>query len=163
MEIVKIELSKLREDPLNLRRHGVENLEMIKKSLREYTQYKPLIVDRNTMTVMIGNGRLQAMRALGWKEADCILVDFNEHEGLEVIDNRLNELSSWADRSIDEWLFEEKGVEWWGVDSRKAERLLKRRKAEESKEKPVEEKPKKQPLVCPCCGKPVHKVMEALL
>lgn len=156
MEIVKKKLSDLRLDPLNLRAHGNENIEMIKKSLVSYSQYKPLIVDAKTNIVKIGNGRFQAMKELGWKEADCILVDFDSHEGMEVIDNRLNELSEWKDESLDDWLLNSKGIDWWGVDSAKAVDLF---QLEKKRNRPKSDKPKKEKEipVCPCCGKPLKK------
>ena len=171
MEIQKIQLSRLHEDPLNLRQHGKENIEMLKKSLRDYHQYRPLIVDKNTMAVKIGNGRFMAMKALGWTEADCILVDFESHEGMEVIDNRLNELSEWNDADIDEWLMNEKGVDWWGCDLKKSLELLEKAKKEEQTQlseegekpkKPRQKREKKEHL-CPCCGKPLHRVKPIIL
>lgn len=156
MEIVRLKVSDLHLDPENLRNHGNENIEMLKRSLREFGQTKPLIVDSSSMVVKIGNGRLTAMRALGWEEADCILVDFSQHRGMEVLDNRLNELSSWKDQDMDRWLMDEKGVEWWGVDASKSLQLLEKEKKETQKAQ-MKNREKKSP-VCPCCGKPVHKI-----
>ena len=167
MEMEKIGIDRLREDPLNLRHHGNENIEMIKSSLKESGQYKPLIVDRDTMTVRIGNGRLRAMRELGWLECWCVLLDFSSHEGMEVLDNRLNELSEWKDDSLDDWLLNDKGIDWWGVDSMKSVELFEsKRKADrpapEKKDSPKASGKKASP-VCPCCGKPLRKVVPVTL
>lgn len=159
----KIGIDRLREDPLNLRHHGNENIEMLKRSLQESGQYRPLIVDRATMTVMIGNGRLRAMRELGWRECWCILVDFSQHGGMEVLDNRLNELSSWKDReSLDDWLANDKGIDWWGVDSAKSVELFEKSRKPEpapNKEKPSSTGSARKEHLCPCCGKPLKKVV----
>ena len=169
-EIVEIPLRDLKEDPLNLRRHGVENIEMIKKSLRENAQYKPLVVDRATNIVKIGNGRLSAMRELGWRTALCVLVDFDLFEGIEVLDNRLNELSQWKDPRLDDWLLNDKGVDWWGVDAAKSHELLKSELKRDRKERKGEggkarggAPRKKKVYLCPCCGKPIRKVQTVLL
>lgn len=163
MEIVKMKISDLKEDPLNLRSHGMENLEMIKRSLQTSNQYRPLIVDKFTNVVKIGNGRLKAMRALGWEEADCILMDFSQHEGMDVIDNRLNELSAWADDDLNDWLLNTKGLNWWGIDTNKAIDLSNlERKLERKKNQPAA-KASKEPPVCPCCGKPLKKKKVNLL
>lgn len=156
MEIVKIPLSDLKLDPNNLRSHAPEGISMIKRSLETNSQYKPLIVDEKSFTVLAGNGRLQAMRELGWKEADCIFIDSEKHEGLEVIDNRLNELSAWKDDKIDDWLLQNKGADWWGIDVKKSLDLL---KLDKKKNKSTDEKPKKEKKipVCPCCGKPLKR------
>jgi len=39
---------------------------LIIRSLTIFGQFKPIIVDKNTMEVKIGNGRLMAMRKMGW-------------------------------------------------------------------------------------------------
>ena len=165
MEIVVRKIKELKFDPRNLRHHGVENIKMIKKSLSENTQYKPLIVDSRTDVVKIGHGRLQAMIELGWKECECVMLDFSEHEGLEVLDNRMNELSRWDDEDINDWLLNDKGVDWWGVDSQKSQELLreeKRRVNSVTKTISVTKKEKKIPT-CPCCGKPLQKQMAVIL
>lgn len=171
MKLVKKLICDLKQDPENLRHHGTENIEMIKSSLLEFEQYKPLIVDKKTGIVKIGNGRLQAMRELGWKECWCVEVDFKKHPGLEVIDNRLNELSQWEDPEIDDWLLNDKGVDWWGVDLQKSLDLLKaekkrvssqKKKADSLEQTSESPKPKETPL-CPCCGKPLKKVKTVLL
>lgn len=162
MKIVKLKISDLKLDPENVRHHGAENIEMIKRSLQENKQYKPIVVDSNTMVVRIGNGRLQAMKSLGWTECWCVLLDFNGHEGLEVLDNRLNELSYWTDSSLDDWLLNDKGLDWWGVDSRKARSLQNKKRASEKKEESNDTKKESVPR-CPCCGKPLHKVTPTIL
>ncbi|MBP5458662.1 MAG: ParB N-terminal domain-containing protein [Clostridia bacterium] len=161
MKAVKVKLSDLKLDPENVRHHGAENINMLKKSLQENTQYRPLIVDEKSMVVKIGNGRLMAMRELGWEECWCILTDFSGREGMEVLDNRLNELSYWTDKSLDDWLANDKGVEWWGVDSKKFVSLERKARAAEKKESPEPPK-KKEILLCPCCGKPLRKVKSVL-
>jgi len=151
MEISKIKCSDLKLDLHNLRGHNEDEIDLLVRSLTIFGQFKPLIVDKNDMTVKIGNGRLMAMRKMGWTECDCILMDFSDKQGLEVIDNRLNELSSWQDKDLKKW-FKSKGNEWWGIDkliASKVERIV----ATPDKE---EKKTKKERL-CPCCGKPLVK------
>ena len=91
MEIKNIKLSSLKLDLQNLRGHSEEEIQLISRSLTIFGQYKPLIVDKNTMTVKIGNGRLMAMRKLGWSSADCVLLDWSNKKGMEIIDNRLSD------------------------------------------------------------------------
>ena len=158
MKPVKLKTADLKIDPENVRQHGIENIEMIKKSLLENGQYKLLIVDENSMVVKIGNGRLMAMRELGWEECWCILVDFSKHEGMEVIDNRLNELSYWVDKNLDDWLLNDKGLDWWGVDKKKSSILSRKEKMEHPEDEAEPVKKEKRPLLCPCCGRPLQKV-----
>lgn len=137
---------------------------MIKHSLQEFKQYKPLIVDEKTNIVKIGNGRLQAMKELGWKECYCILIDFKEHEGIEVLDNRLNELSYWNDEGIDKWLLSNKGVDWWGIDTQKSIELFEKEKKKHAKPSNHNKTKKdvKSPK-CPCCGMSLHRVQREIL
>lgn len=154
MKLEKIQIDRLKEDPNNLREHSVENIEMIKNSIKEYGQYKPLIVDKSTMIVKAGNGRLRAMKELGYTECNCILMDASD--SLAVIDNRLNELSEWNDDELNKWLKNEKGLDWFGIDIDLSNELLKLKDDTEKKEK---KQTNNQPKIklCPCCGKPLKK------
>jgi len=166
IEITRVRLSDLKLDLNNLRGHGEAEIDLIVRSLTIFGQFKPLIVDKATMTVKIGNGRLMAMRKMGWTECDCVLLDWEKQKGMEVIDNRLNEMSAWADKSADKW-FAEKGADWWGFDedmSAKVEKIIEReeKKSQKEQQKPEEkaeqtEKKEKEVPLCPCCGKPLKK------
>lgn len=109
------------------------------------------------MTVKIGNGRVMAMRELGWNECDALLIDFSDKKGIEIIDNRLNELSSWQDKEIKKW-WKEKGNTWWGVDKEIESKINKILTATESKEKS-----NKTEILCPKCGKPLQKKKRIIL
>ena len=161
-EIKKIKISDLVLDKNNLRQHTDSEINLIMKSLKAFGQYKPLIVDKNDMTVKIGNGRLMAMKKLGWQNCDCILYDWNEKSGAEVIDNRLNELSSWIDSNVNSW-FKEKGKDWWGVDQlieKKVEKLLKK---EEKKQQKQQKEKEEKVFKCPCCGQTLLKKDQLIL
>lgn len=170
MEIAKVKTSDLKLDLENLRGHKDSEIDLIVRSLTIFGQFKPLIVDRNTMTVRIGNGRLMAMRKMGWVECDCILLDWAAQEGMEVIDNRLNEMGSWVDKSINKW-FVDKGADWWGIDdetSSKVEKLIE--KEEKKKQKGVNDnrdekhvETKNEEHLCPFCGKPMKKKEQMIL
>ena len=161
LKIQKVKLSDLKLDLNNLRGHGESEIDLIVRSLTIFGQFKPLIVDKNTMQVKIGNGRLMAMRKMGWTECDCVLLDWQDKKGLEVIDNRLNELSSWVDSSINKW-FKDKGADWWGIDEEiapKVEKIIEREQKKKSKkeQKKQEAKQEKEQHFCPCCGQVLVK------
>lgn len=170
LKINKVKLSDLKLDLNNLRGHGESEIDLIVRSLTIFGQFKPLIVDKNTMEVKIGNGRLMAMRKMGWSQCDCILIDWEDKKGLEVVDNRLNELSSWVDSSINKW-FKDKGADWWGIDDEIAPKVEKIIKKEEKKKKKkqilIQQNNEKQKVVnqkiCPCCGQVLIKKNTILL
>lgn len=157
MKIENIKLSSLKLDLQNLRGHSEEEIQLLSRSLTIFGQYKPLIVDKNTMTVKIGNGRLMAMRKLGWTSADCVLLDWSNKKGMEIIDNRLNELSSWQNKDLNKW-FKEKGNTWWGIDP-----IIKPKIDKIISEKIKKQKNEKQLILCPHCGKPLIKKKRLIL
>lgn len=90
-------LGSLREDPENARRHPEKNMEAIKKSLVEFGQVEPLVVQASTGKVIGGNGRLRAMRELGWASAKIAVVDIDDMRAraLGIALNRTAELAEW--------------------------------------------------------------------
>lgn len=160
LKIEKVKLSELKLDLNNLRGHGQSQIDLIVRSLTIFGQFKPIIVDKNTMEVKIGNGRLMAMRKMGWSQCDCILIDWEDKKGLEVIDNRLNELSSWQDKDLNKW-FKDKGSDWWGIDEEiapKVEKIIKKsQKQKQQKQKIVQQNNKEIEKLCPCCNKPLKR------
>lgn len=166
-KIEKVKLSELKLDLTNLRGHGESEIDLIVRSLTIFGQFKPLIVDKNTMQVKIGNGRLMAMRKMGWTQCDCILINWENNKGLEVIDNRLNQLSSWNDKDLNKW-FKNKGADWWGIDDEiapKVEKIIKKseKKSKKNKIKQQNKSQENNSPICPCCGKSLIKKSRIIL
>ena len=67
--------SSLHLDPDNARLHPEENIEAIRKSLAEFGQDQPLVVQKQGRIVRKGNDRLKAARELGWKWIAALVVD----------------------------------------------------------------------------------------
>ena len=68
LSIRRVPLDSLHLDPANAREHGPENMEAILGSLKRFGQAEPLVVQKKTGRVIGGNGRLVAMKQLGWTE-----------------------------------------------------------------------------------------------
>ena len=100
-------IDKLREDPLNVRLHPEYNIEAIKKSLQEFGQHSALVC-REDGTVIVGNGRLKAMKALGWKTAWVIFVDDDTEKAIRrsIADNRTAELAEWDWEKLNKYIKE---------------------------------------------------------
>jgi len=92
-----VSLEALVPDAVNARKHGERNLEEVVRSLREFGQHAPLVVQRSTGRVLVGNGRLEAMRRLGWAEAWVFYVDDDNVTAVRraLADNRTAELAEW--------------------------------------------------------------------
>ncbi len=78
LSIRRVHLDSLHQDPANARQHGERNLDSIRASLQRFGQAEPLVVHKGTGRVIGGNGRLVAMRELGWEECDIVEVDVDE-------------------------------------------------------------------------------------
>lgn len=101
-----VKLATLVEDPDNTRVHPERNLEEIKRSLMEYGQVEPLIVQKSSNRVIGGNGRLAVLRELGMETANVILLDIDDLSArkLSVALNRTAELATWDFDRLEELL-----------------------------------------------------------
>ena len=96
------------KDPANARKHGNENLEAIRASLRVYGQRKPIVVNRRTGIVEAGNGTLAAARELGRTHIAAVYVDDDAMTaaGFALADNRTSELAEWDEAALEATLRE---------------------------------------------------------
>jgi DNA modification methylase len=90
----------------NARLHSDENIDAIMKSLAEFGQDQPLVVQKQGMIVRKGNGRLQAALELGWEWIAAFVVDENDVRAVAraIADNRTAELASWDETKLAELL-----------------------------------------------------------
>jgi DNA modification methylase len=108
LAIRRVALDSLHLDPSNARVHGEENMEAIIGSLKRFTQVEPLVVQVSTKRVIGGNGRLVAMRKLGWTECDIVELDIDDLQAtaLGIALNRSGELAAWDDQTLSKLLQE---------------------------------------------------------
>src|SRR6185503_7882142 len=92
-----VDVADLTEDPGNARLHDEENIATIIKSLGTFDQVHPIVVQKSGMRVIAGNGRLEAMRRLGWAKCRALLVDWDDErcKAFALIDNRSAEQGKW--------------------------------------------------------------------
>lgn len=102
MQVIKVKLSELVPDPKNTRVHDSHNIEVIKNSLKKFGQYRPFVVQKEGMIIRVGNGMYQAMKELGWTEADCEVKDITDEEAttLSILDNKSSDLSYFDDTKV---------------------------------------------------------------
>ena len=102
MKVERVPIDSLVLDPANPRLHPEKNLEAIKGSLARFGQRGGPLVVRGGV-VIVGNGRLQAAKALGWKEIDIVRADDlspTEAAALSIADNRTSELALWDEEEL---------------------------------------------------------------
>jgi DNA modification methylase len=114
-------LGLLFPDPANARKHSERNIEEIARSLREFGQHAPLVVQRSTNRILVGNGRWEAMKRLGWPEAQVLFVDDDNITAVRraLADNRTAELAEWDDDVLSallEGLGENVEIPGWSED-----------------------------------------------
>lgn len=96
-DAVLVEIFSLVPDSQNARVHNDENMNSIIGSLKEFGQVEPLVVQLGTNIVIGGNGRLEAMKRLNFKEVAVHFVDIDDKSAraLALSLNRTGELAEW--------------------------------------------------------------------
>ncbi len=102
LNIQRVPLDSLHLDPSNAREHGPENLEAIVASLKRFGQAEPLVVQKSTRRVIGGNGRLVAMKKLGWTDCDVVEIDVDDltATALAIALNRTSDLAGWDEETL---------------------------------------------------------------
>lgn len=73
MDLIKKKLNEITPYEFNAKEHPREQIEQIKKSIEEFGNNDPIAVDENGV-IIEGHGRLMALKELGAKEADVIVL-----------------------------------------------------------------------------------------
>ena len=99
----------------NARTHSAEQIELLRRSLREFGFVTPVLID-GAGNVIAGHGRIEAAKLEGIEEAPCVLVEHltdAQRRAYILADNRLAELSDWDEVTRDSELLRLRGE---GVD-----------------------------------------------
>lgn len=81
----------------NARIHGPEQIEQIRKSLREFGFVSPVLIDSEG-NLIAGHGRVEAAKLEGMSEVPCVIADGltdAQRRAYILADNRLAETSTW--------------------------------------------------------------------
>lgn len=102
LSTVTMNISDLVPDPKNPRTHDQRNLDAIRSSLDTYGQVEPILVQKSTNMVIAGNGRMSAMKSLGWDTVVVALLDVDDKEAreLSIALNRSGELAGWDEEIL---------------------------------------------------------------
>jgi len=97
LKSLAVDISSIKPDPRNARKHPDRNLEAIKKSLQTYGQRKPIVVNSRTGIIEAGNGLYQAAKELGWEKIAAVKVNDDDDyaKGFSVADNQTALLAEW--------------------------------------------------------------------
>lgn len=151
-----VDASKLRLDPKNAKLHPEASINAIKQSLSEFGQTKPIVVRRDTMTVVAGNGTLEAARVLGWTKIAANMVDMDDVAAASygLADNRVAEFSEWDAATVLalETLISDAGGTMIGWTDEDLDKLRKAIPAPPSGGFPEVDETLETDHVCPKCG-----------
>lgn len=97
MKIEDIEVSLLRPYPENCKIHPKKNLRLIRNSIKEFGQYKPLLVQKGTNYILVGNGTFKVLKQLGYEKAKVCFIEVDDKKAkvINIADNKLSQLSKW--------------------------------------------------------------------
>lgn len=100
-------------------------------SLRQHGQYRPIVVQRSTGYVLVGNHTLLAARSLGWSHIDAVFLDVDDEEAARIllVDNRTSDLAVYDPGALAAMLTDlaqqtEAGLAGTGFDSDDLDDLL---------------------------------------
>jgi Fe-S-cluster formation regulator IscX/YfhJ len=92
-----VPLDALRKDPRNARLHPDRNLQAIRQSLRKFGQQKPIVLSDDGLTIIAGNGTLEAAALEGWSHIAAITSALAGRDATAygLADNRTAETAEW--------------------------------------------------------------------
>lgn len=90
-----VDVTKMVEHPKNTNNHPPEQIERLAKIIEYQGQRSPVVVDKESGFIVVGHGRLRAIKMLGW---DKVAVDYQEFENEAQLFAHMT-----ADNAIAEW------------------------------------------------------------
>lgn len=104
MEVVKIPIGELTPDPQNAKDHPADQIEQIKASIKQFGNLDPIGVWGEENLIVEGHGRYEALKALGYEEAECIRLDAlteEERRAYALAHNQLTMNTGWIPEALD--------------------------------------------------------------
>ena len=105
MEIIKIPISDLTPDPNNAKDHPDWQVEQIKASIQQFGNLDPIGVWGDNNMIVEGHGRYEALKDLGYTEAECIRLDWLTDEERRAYALAHNKLTMNSGFDLDELNF----------------------------------------------------------
>ncbi|WP_219717570.1 DNA modification methylase [Zhihengliuella halotolerans] len=110
MNSIPATLDKLRV-PIDGLTHYSKNarrgdLTVIKESLEQHGQYRPVVVRTGSNEILAGNHTVMAARELGWTHVAATFVDVDDDQAARIVlvDNRANDVADYDDTALAELL-----------------------------------------------------------
>lgn len=96
-----VEIARLRAHPRNPRTHDDRNLESIRSSVEDFSQQKPVVVDREYQ-ILAGHGTVEGARRAGWTRVWVVVSTLEGEAAVRymIADNRTAELAAWDYKTL---------------------------------------------------------------
>lgn len=104
MDIIRIPLEDLTPDPSNAKDHPAWQIEQIKNSIETFGNLDPIGVWGDQNLIVEGHGRYEALKELGYQEAECIRLDWltdEERRAYALAHNKLTMNSGFIPDALD--------------------------------------------------------------
>ena len=104
MKIEKVPLDRLTPDPDNAKEHTPAQIEQIKASIDQFGNNDPIAVWGKDNIIVEGHGRYEALKALGYKEAEIIRIDQltdEERRAYALVHNQTTMTTGWLPELLD--------------------------------------------------------------
>jgi ParB-like chromosome segregation protein Spo0J len=133
MIIEKKKIADLIPAPYNPRQSTAKQEKHLKESLEKFGLVEPIIFNKQTGWIVGGHFRVRELIKLGVKEVECVIVDLNEDDEMEL-NIRLNaNTGSWDwDTLANDW--DVVDLEAWGLDIPQFENVAEELEASEEEE-----------------------------
>lgn len=105
-KVQEVAIDTLKAYEQNAKTHSAEQVEQIKKSIKEFGFLSPCIIDKDK-NIIAGHGRVKAAQELGLKSVPCVFVEGltdTQRRAYILADNRLTELGGWDFGTVGEEL-----------------------------------------------------------
>ena len=103
MEVTRVPIDSIKPHPRNYRGHPSEQIEHIRASLRQYGQYRPIVVSRDGY-ILAGEGVWTGCKAEGFETVETVPQPFDHTdtraEKLLVLDNEVSRAAIDDDKAL---------------------------------------------------------------
>ena len=99
LTVTDVKLTEVQCHPANAR---VSDLDPIKESIMLHGLYTPIVVQRSTGNILVGNHRYMAASALGFDSIPVHYLDVDDEEALRIllVDNRTSDMGGYDEDAL---------------------------------------------------------------
>lgn len=106
-KVQEVAVSLLKPYEKNAKKHGRDQIEKLKASIREFGFLTPCLIDQE-YNLIAGHGRVEAAKEIGMKQVPCVFIEGlteAQRRAYILADNRLGELGEWDMDIVTDELF----------------------------------------------------------